>query len=728
MNEFIEQFLVESRELVEQATADLLALEERPGDRERLDSAFRAFHTLKGAAGIVEFDAMARALHAAEDVLAQVRAGAAPVTPALIGDSLTCLDQVLRWLDAMEPAGEIPVDADAAADALVRRFAKGEAEGPSPAPSAPAGWVEALLARHPDAGAAAAAALRYTPDRDAFFRGEDPLARLAELPGLLALDMASVAPWPPLEALDPFACQLVFEALLASPAAAGALGAGAELVELSPAPPAGRGLSGAAQAIVSAQLQLLAAPAGDGQAGRLASAARVGANVMRRLGRPADAVAVEQALAVSVAAGLEQPLAAALQNLLDGKAVEASGEDEAETAGRGPEPVARALRVDVERIDALVNLAGELIVAKNAIGHLAGLAESGTEPRLLAAALKDRHAQLERLVAELQRSVLAVRVLPLRHVFQRFPRLVREMALSLAKPVRLLAEGDETEADKAVVEALFEPLLHVIRNAMDHGIEPADERAVRGKPALATLHLRGRRVGEHVVVEVEDDGAGVNLARVRAVAVERGVVSAEAAPTLADAAAVELIFAPGFSTAASVTGLSGRGVGMDAVRAAVERLGGRVAVVSRPGEGTLVRFTLPFTVMMTQVMTVEADGQAFGVPLDAVVETARVPREAISAIGAARAFVWRDRTVPLLDLSAALGRPATRLDGREMQVVVVSAAGQLVGLEVERVGGRMDVMLKPVEGLLSGMPGIAGTTLLGDGRVLVVLDVQELVT
>ena len=218
MNEFIEQFLVESRELVEQATADLLALEERPGDRERLDSAFRAFHTLKGAAGIVEFDAMARALHAAEDVLAQVRAGAAPVTPALIGDSLTCLDQVLRWLDAMEPAGEIPVGADAAADALVRRFAKGEAEGPSPAPSAPAGWVEALLARHPDAGAAAAAALRYTPDRDAFFRGEDPLARLAELPGLLALDMASVAPWPPLEALDPFACQLVFEALLASPA------------------------------------------------------------------------------------------------------------------------------------------------------------------------------------------------------------------------------------------------------------------------------------------------------------------------------------------------------------------------------------------------------------------------------------------------------------------------------------------------------------------------------
>ncbi len=160
----------------------------------------------------------------------------------------------------------------------------------------------------------------------------------------------------------------------------------------------------------------------------------------------------------------------------------------------------------------------------------------------------------------------------------------------------------------------------------------------------------------------------------------------------------------------------------------MERLGGRVAVVSRPGEGTLVRFTLPFTVMMTQVMTVEADGQAFGVPLDAVVETARVPREAISAIGAARAFVWRDRTVPLLDLSAALGRPATRLDGREMQVVVVSAAGQLVGLEVERVGGRMDVMLKPVEGLLSGMPGIAGTTLLGDGRVLVVLDVQELVT
>ena len=232
------------------------------------------------------------------------------------------------------------------------------------------------------------------------------------------------------------------------------------------------------------------------------------------------------------------------------------------------------------------------------------------------------------------------------------------MATSLGKPARLMIEGATTEADKTIVEAIAEPLLHVLRNGLDHGLEDASERAALGKPATATIHLRAERQGEHVVIEVEDDGRGIDVARVRDVARQRNAAPEAAIAAMSDEEAINLIFAPGFSTASHVTDLSGRGVGMDIVRNTIERLGGRVSVSSQRQRGTTVRFTLPFTVMMTQVLTVEAAGQVFGVPLEAVVETVRVGRSAIAPVGAARAMVLRDRTLPVIDLGQALGREA----------------------------------------------------------------------
>ena len=386
----------------------------------------------------------------------------------------------------------------------------------------------------------------------------------------------------------------------------------------------------------------------------------------------------------------------------------------------------RVLRVDVERIDALVKLAGELTVAKNALAHAAALADRDADPKALAVMLKNQHAVFERLALQLQRAVLNLRVLPVRQVFQRFPRLVREMAAGLGKPAALALHGEDVEADKAIVEALFEPLLHVLRNAVDHGIEGAEARAAAGKPATALIHLRAEQRGEHVIIEVEDDGRGIDVARVRQTATARGMATPEALAVMSDAEIVDLIFAPGFSTAAGVTPLSGRGVGMDAVRAAVAQLGGRAQIESRAGVGATVRLTLPFTVVMSRVMTVEVGGQAFGIPLDALVETLRAPREHIVPLGAGSAFVLRERTVPLIDLGASLGTATAAATGEAANVVVAEVAGHWVALEVDRVGERMDVMLKPMEGLLAGMPGVAGTTLLGDGRVLIVLDLEEL--
>jgi len=314
----------------------------------------------------------------------------------------------------------------------------------------------------------------------------------------------------------------------------------------------------------------------------------------------------------------------------------------------------------------------------------------------------------------------------LRHVFQRFPRLVREIAADLGKPASLIIEGDDTEADKVIVEMLFEPLLHLLRNALGHGVEPASLRAAQGKPAAATIRLRGARQGEHVVVEVSDDGRGIDVGRVRQAALERKVAAAEILDAMSDAEAIDLIFAPGFSTAAEVTDLSGRGVGLDAVRTAVERLAGQVSVESRSGEGTSVRLTLPFSVMMTRVMTVEAGGQMFGIPLDAIVETIRVGADSIIPVGAATAIVFRNRTVPVVELAGVLGVKRGESKETEATVVVARIEGQFGGLRVDRLGERMEVMLKPLEGILSGMPGIAGSTLLGDGSVLLVLDLGEL--
>jgi two-component system chemotaxis sensor kinase CheA len=733
MNEFIEQFLVECRELVEQSTDDLLALEEQPADRERLDSAFRAFHTLKGAAGIVEFDAMGRALHAAEDLLARVRSAESPVTSDLVGDCLTCLDQVVQWLDEMAVTGENPPNAEPAADVVVRRFAREPATA-GPVPSAAADWLPTLVARHPHLPAQSA--VRYAPPADAFFHEVDPLALFADTPGLLALDAEPAGPWPELAALDPFECRLVIYALSSVPAGA--------LVDLLPPEAevrslaldtAAQDLPERAHELLAAQVELLQTPVSEGLPGRIGAAARVAAAILRRLNRLDDALRLEQLGAASVSARDAASLSGALSAILAGRPAPGASQPEPSTApAAAAEPDAaivadaaqRTLRVDIERVDALVNLTGELTIAKNALGHALALAREGADAATLADVLRRQQIQLDRLVADLQHAVLNIRVLPLRTVFQRFPRLIREMVVQLGKPARLVTEGDVVEADKAVVETLFEPLLHVLRNALDHGIEPPEQRASLGKPPSATIDLRARRDGDRVVVEVEDDGRGIDIARVRELAVVRGLVAADDAAALTEAEVADLIFAPGFSTAAQVTNLSGRGVGMDAVRTVVERMGGRVSVASRPGQGTTVRFTLPFTVMMTQVMTVEAAGQTFGIPLEAVVETVRLPRGRIQPIGAAQAFVLRDRTLPLIDLAQALGKPGDAMQRDEVNVVVASAGGHVGGLEVDRLGERMEVMLKPMDGLLSGTPGIAGTTLLGDGRVLLVLDLQEL--
>lgn len=664
MDDLLQHFLVEARELILQTTDDLLALEREPHVATHLESAFRAVHTLKGSVGLFDFAPMGLALHAAEDVLGALQAGRGHPGSDVVDNLLECIAQAEHWVDAIAKTGQLPPDAAEKGYRLARALRSELDEGSDRTaiptiPEADLAWIEDLLATSADPVALQAqntplVAIRYLPRADCFFAGDDPVALLRAVPDLVAVRILNRDPWPPAAQMDPFSCNLTIEALTR------------ERLET-----------------VKAIFRFV-----PDQVTVHEIAGLVGSN---------GAEATSDVGAPSAAAGAPE--------------------------GRGT----RMLRVDAERIDRLADLVGEMVVAKNALAHLAGQAGDGLDRKELAHGLLASQAAIDRLVAEMHRAVMDVRMMPMRDIFRRFPRAVRDIAGPLGKSIDFSMEGEDVEADKAVVEGLFEPLLHVLRNAVGHGAESEERRREFGKPASTRIVLRAHRDGDRAVVEVEDDGRGIDPSAIRRAARERGVASADEIDRMSDAQAVELIFAPGFSTAAEVTDLSGRGVGMDAVRSAVERLGGQVGVRSERGRGTTIRLSLPLTVVMTRVMAVRVGSELYGIPIDNVIETAFVPTARILPIGGAEAFVRRDRTLPLVRLADLLELPRTAEPPSGVKVVVMAVGDELVGVAVDGFAERMDVLMRPMTGILAGMPGVMGTTLLGDGSVLMILDIAELI-
>jgi two-component system chemotaxis sensor kinase CheA len=626
IDELLAQFLVEGREQTLEAGVELTALHRGANDSARLERCFRAVHTLKGSADLLGLRPMGRMLHVAEDLLGALRQGedGASRYPAL----LEAIDQVDRWLDALEVGGALPDDAEAVADRLIGQL--GAEGGARTTPTAASDW---------DGGTAFAGrtgvAIRYTPHADSYFSGDDPLALIAAVPGLADLRVSLAEPVADPVLYDPFRCNLVIEAL-----------------------------STAALSQVEAALRLVR-----------------------------DQIA--------------------LATIAPSAVVEA-------------EPARRTVRVDAERIDHLAELADQLVVAKGGLAELADQVERLAGGQALGPALRARRLELDRLVESLHATVGQARMTPLAPLFGRFPRVVRETAAALGKTVSLEVAGGEVEVDKAVVDGLFEPLLHVLRNAADHGVETAEVRVAAGKSAEAAIRLSARTEGDQIVLEVADDGAGVDPARVRARAVARGLIATDA--EMSEGEIVDLIFRPGFSTRDTVSAVSGRGVGMDAVRAGVTRLGGQVEVQSRASVGTTVRMTLPIRTVLAKLMVVACGTERFGLPLESVVEVARVEARNLIPVRAGQAFVLRDQVVPLVDLAEALGGAVTPARSGPRRVVVGWANGELVGFAVDAVLSRTDAVVRPMTGLLAGARGVVGSTLDADGAVLLVLDLAELLT
>ena len=398
--------------------------------------------------------------------------------------------------------------------------------------------------------------------------------------------------------------------------------------------------------------------------------------------------------------------------------------DTSETATVHGDGIAKTLRVEQASIDKLGDLIGELVVAKNAMPYLAQRAEREFGVPELAMLLKEQFNVVDRLTQELQSTIMKVQMLPVSQIFQRFPRLVRDISRKLGKKINLVVEGEETQADKTVIEVMSDPMIHMVRNSLDHGIESPEERLAAGKSEAGTIKLKAFQEGDSVIIEIQDDGRGVNPARVKHKALEKGLITEEQAESITDQEAVYLIFQPGFSTNDEVTDLSGRGVGMDVVRSTIERIGGTLRVHSEVGKGTIVRLSLPLSMAVSHVMEIELAHQVFGVPMDLVVETARLTPDRIKTIKQRETFIWRSRLVPLVRLRNVMQFPAggTKAGGVE-SVLVVRRDGSLIGLVVDDFRSKSEVIMKPLEGPLSGIPIYAGSALLGDGSVMLVLNI-----
>lgn len=390
--------------------------------------------------------------------------------------------------------------------------------------------------------------------------------------------------------------------------------------------------------------------------------------------------------------------------------------------------VNKVLKVDQNKIDRLMNLIGEMVVAKNSLPYLANRAENQFAVPELSREIKAQYGVINRIAEEMQDAILQVRMMPVSFVFQRFPRLVRDISRKLDKSVELVIEGEETEADKNIIEGLADPLIHIVRNSLDHGLETPEVRKAAGKPPKGKLTISAMQESDRVVIQIVDDGKGIDAVAIKSKAYEKGLIDEAQFERMTEQESVNLVFMAGFSTAEVVSDLSGRGVGMDVVRNSIDKVGGTVELTSHLGRGTTLKISLPLSLSVTNVMIFESDQQLFGIPMDSIVETVRLPSSAIKIIKHQKTIVLRGRILPLLALNDLLEISAEpQLNSNdEFAVMVVRICGEQAGLLVDDFHEVIDVILKPLLGDLSKLSCYAGTALLGDGTVLMILNPKEL--
>lgn len=726
--EILQDFLVEAGEILELLSEQLVDLENRPDDQDLLNSIFRGFHTVKGGAGFLQLTPLVDCCHVAENVFDILRNGQRTVTSDLMDVVLKALDTVNEMFDCVR-GGEMPGPADPQIIADLTRFSKPESEdapaaAPEPEPAAPvaeeaAPAAEAPAAQEPAASSASAddAAAKFAAAEGEITDDEfENLLNALDEPGGKEAAPAAAAADDDLFDATPAAAESdeisedEFDALLdrlhgeGKGATAGDASAPAEP---APSAPAAGGEENISESEFEELLDKL-----HGKGGSPTEAAATPAAPEPAAPTP------EPAAPEPVAAKAPEPAAPAAAAKPPVPAKPPAKKADAPPAAEA------TVRVDTKRLDDIMNMVGELVLVRN---RLVRLGLKSTDESMAKAV-----ANLDVVTGDLQTSVMKTRMQPIKKVFGRFPRVVRDLARNLKKEVTLELKGEETDLDKNLVEALADPLVHLVRNAVDHGVEMPDERAESGKSRNGTVILSAEQEGDHILLSIQDDGKGMDPKKLQQIAVEKGVMDQDAADRLTDNESFNLIFAPGFSTKTEISDISGRGVGMDVVKTKITQLNGTLNIDSVLGKGSKIMIKVPLTLAIMPTLMVMLEEQAFAFPLVSVNEIFHLDLTKTNVVDGQEVVVVREKAIPLFYLKRWLvidenGQPIDQEKKEtEGHVVVVSVGTQRVGFVVDQLIGQEEVVIKPLGKMLQGTPGMAGATITGDGRIALILDVPSM--
>ena len=704
LTQFHDAFFEESFEALDSMEAALLKLDIGAPDKELINTIFRVAHSIKGGSATFGFADIASFTHSLETMLDELRSGGMQVTLSMSDLLLKSVDVMRAMLRAVQQ--KKPIDAQRVSDLqfdlelmIAQKDSAPAAAPPAAAtatPTAPASAAamsapeatytsavapQALAAVLPAAATAKRWEITFRPYPELFARGNDPLRMMRELSELGQLESTvDVSALPAFTALEPQSCYLAWNLVLTADVAESDI----------------RQVFEWAEGDCDLQIKLPGAP----PAAVAVEAAPV-------------AVPVEIIAAVVMAPPPPPPPVAAAPPKLEAVAKPDAPIEKVADSG--------SIRVSVEKIDELMNTVGELVITQAMLSQLGSKLEGPTAEKL-----RGGLAQLERNMRELQESVMRVRMLPINVVFSRFPRMVRDLAQRLGKQVELKLTGEQTELDKTVLEKIGDPLVHLVRNSIDHGIESPDKRTAAGKSPSGTVHLDACHRGGNIAVEVSDDGGGLDKSRILAKAKDRGLVGQN--DVLTDEQIYELIFLPGFSTAEKTTDVSGRGVGMDVVRRNIKELGGKIELRSELGKGSKTIITLPLTLAIVDGQSVSVGGETYIVPLISIVESMQLKAENVSRLsGRGEVFSFRGHYLPIVRLYELFGvEPHTKVLDEGLIVVAEGEGHQRIGLFVDDLLGQQQVVIKSLEANYGHVEGVSGATILGDGSVALILDIPGL--
>ncbi|GAB6039398.1 chemotaxis protein CheA [Endothiovibrio diazotrophicus] len=689
LEQFHQTFFEESFEGLDVMESGLLELDTSGVDAEAINTIFRAAHSIKGGSATFGFVAVAEFTHKMETILDEMRDGRRAVTEGTVNlllESVDCLREMLTAVRAKETLDEERI-------------------------AALAGQMEALLTGGGEAGAAAPAAasgepapdpreaiigwtIRFRPLPHLMRTGNDPVRMFRELRSLGELEVASdLSRLPALADLEPEEAYAAWTLTLKGAIPREQVD---EVFEW-----------------VDGDCELEIAPIG----GAVPAPAPASVAVP-----PVAEERPQQVEVPATVAARAHPAASPVASPATGPSVAAPAAARKGGAKKPLTPETGSIRVSIDKIDALINFVGELVITQSMLGQMGAEFQMSRLEQL-----RDGLAQLERNTRELQESVMSIRMLPISFSFSRFPRMVHDLCQKLSKEVELKISGEQTELDKTVMEKIGDPLVHLVRNSLDHGIESPAERLAAGKPEVGTVHLNAYHKGGSIVIEITDDGKGIDPEAILAKARERGLVGAE--ENLPLERVYDLLFQPGFSTAQVVSDVSGRGVGMDVVKRNIKDLGGTVEVRSAVGKGSTFTIRLPLTLAILDGQLVRVGRETYIIPLVSIIETLQTRAEQINAIaGQAELYKLRDDYIPIVRLYDVFGIVPDSTNLRDGLLVVVEGDGQKVGLFVDDLLSQQQVVIKSLESNFRKVEGISGATILGDGTVALILDISGLIS